>query len=213
VGVLGALTAPHDSVRYWTAAVFDTSRVGSIDLVANQSLNGVLARAQLSGSTLHVAWLSAAAAVCGLALVAVARAARARRPVQALALTACAALLISPISWSHHWVWAAPVLLTAAVATRHSGSRRLRALTYGGVVLFVVAPQRWLPGGGGGEPHWNWWEQILGNAYVWAAIATLLAAATATAGTEREPGTGSDLNRREPPRSRRPRLARHQVQP
>ncbi|MEY9836358.1 alpha-1,2-mannosyltransferase [Streptacidiphilus sp. EB103A] len=187
VGALGALLAPRDSVRYWTAAVFDTGRVGSVTLAADQSLNGVLARAHLSGFALHLAWLGAAAAVGCLASAGVARAARARRPVHALALTACAALLVSPISWSHHWVWAAPVLLTAAVAAHRGANRRTRALVYSSVVLFVVGPQRWLPGGGGGEPHWSWWQQIIGSAYVWAALAALLAAVFTNADRRRGP--------------------------
>ena len=41
----------HDSVRYWTTDVFDTSRVGSPSFASNQSLQGVLARAGLAPGT------------------------------------------------------------------------------------------------------------------------------------------------------------------
>ena len=55
----------HDSVRYWTTVVFDTSRPGSPSFASNQSLQGVFARAGLapgtSGGT--AVWLALSAAV------------------------------------------------------------------------------------------------------------------------------------------------------
>ena len=45
---LGFALAGRDSVRYWTSVVFQVGRVGHPDYAANQSLQGVLARAGLS---------------------------------------------------------------------------------------------------------------------------------------------------------------------
>jgi alpha-1,2-mannosyltransferase len=66
---------------------------------------------------------AAAALVTGLAGIAVA--AWAHRRGHRLAGVACCAitgLLISPFSWTHHWVWAVPLLvaLTAVAWRRHS---------------------------------------------------------------------------------------------
>src|SRR5690349_19382337 len=41
---LGFLLAGRDSVRYWTATVFDTDRIGGATRAANQSVKGLLAR-------------------------------------------------------------------------------------------------------------------------------------------------------------------------
>ena len=43
----GFVLAGHDSVRYWTAAVFQTGRIGNPATPANQCLQAVLARAGL----------------------------------------------------------------------------------------------------------------------------------------------------------------------
>ena len=78
---------------------------------------------------------------------------RARDPVDALWLNAFVVLLVSPVSWSHHWVWVVPALL--AVRSK---------LAAGGVALFLVAPQWWS----------GWLALTLGNAYVWCAIGVLV---------------------------------------
>ena len=176
---IGALLAPQDSVRYWTKMVFDTGRIGPLAFAGNQSLNGVLYRAHLTGSAEQAAWFAAALAVGAIALVAVSRAARAGRPLLALGLTACTELLVSPVSWSHHWVWAAPILLTALLAAYRARERNRRALALSaaGLALFLASPQWWFPGTQGRELHWGWWEQVLGSAYVWAALGVLIASA------------------------------------
>jgi alpha-1,2-mannosyltransferase len=161
---VGALLAPHDSARYWTKMVFDTGRIGPLAFAGNQSLNGMLYRARLTGSAEQFAWLAAAAAVGVLGLIAVSRAARANRPLFALGLTACTALLISPVSWSHHWVWAAPILLTAVLTAYRARDRRTLALSAAGLALFLASPQWWFPATGDRELHCGWWEQAIGSA-------------------------------------------------
>jgi alpha-1,2-mannosyltransferase len=174
---IGALLAPHDSVRYWTKMVFDTGRIGPLAFAGNQSFNGVLYRTHLTGSAEQAAWLAAAVAIGVTGLIAVSRAARADRPLLALGLTACTAVLVSPVSWSHHWVWAAPILLTAVLAAYRARNRRALALSAAGLALFLASPQWWFPGTNGRELQWGWWEQVIGSAYVWVAIGVLVASA------------------------------------
>ncbi|MEU8967540.1 glycosyltransferase 87 family protein [Streptomyces sp. NPDC048491] len=105
-----AMALPHDSLRFWTSMVFEAGRVGHAEDTANQSLRGVLARLLHTGEP-GLWWTAAAvvAAVLGLAV-----AVRAElRGERAWAATACAvtALLVSPVSWSHHWVWCVPVVV------------------------------------------------------------------------------------------------------
>jgi alpha-1,2-mannosyltransferase len=174
---LGALCAPHDSHEYWTKMVFDTGRIGPMAFAGNQSLNGILYRARLTGNAEHDAWLAGAALVGIVGLIAIFRAARAGRQLLALSLTACTTLLISPVSWSHHWVWSVPIVLTGLLAAYRAGNRAMLALFGGGLVLFLASPQWWFPGTENREMRWAWWEQVIGSAYVWAALGALVVVA------------------------------------
>ncbi len=85
---------------FWTRRLYETGRVGKAWIVDNQSLRGLVARA-LGDPAPGLAWALPAVlvAVVGLGL-----AARARRESHGVLLTACTALLVCPISWTHHWV-------------------------------------------------------------------------------------------------------------
>lgn len=174
---LGALCAPHDSHEYWTTMVFDTGRIGPLVFAGNQSLNGFLFRTHLTGNAEHDVWLALAAVVGVVGLVAIFRAARAGRQLLTLSLTACTTLLVSPVSWSHHWVWAAPIVLTGLMAAYRARNRTALALFGGGLTLFLASPQWWFPATQNRELHWAWWEQVIGSAYVWAALGALVAVA------------------------------------
>ena len=143
----------HDSVRYWTGVVFSTSRPGSPAYVGNQAISGVLARAGLDPHSLGgtATWLVLAGAVALAAVTGMRRALAAGEPALALSLNAVAALLISPISWSHHWVWAAPALLClavvgqAALVARRGGGRVGGPRAFRGVADVAAAAFRWRP--------------------------------------------------------------------
>jgi alpha-1,2-mannosyltransferase len=177
----GFLLDWHDSVRYWTSLVFDVGRPGSALYAANQSIQGVLARAGLNP---HAAaglavWAVLSALVSLLTWVGMRRALAGSSVVLALCLNAVAALLISPVSWSHHWVWAAPAVLTLAVlGWRH---RQVAVLFVAAVLLaiFALAPQWLLPHAGNRELHWSDWQQVLGDSYVLVGVSVLLLAGLA----------------------------------
>ncbi|MET8181572.1 glycosyltransferase 87 family protein [Streptomyces sp. NPDC005336] len=128
VGV-SALALPHDSRRFWTEVLFATDRPGDVEGAGNQNLRGALAR------VLHTPdpgawWLATAALVgcVGLTTAVIAQLADDTRlpNARAWAAVTCAltALMISPISWSHHWVWAVPMVLLLALeaARRRTGA-------------------------------------------------------------------------------------------
>ena len=152
------------SVRYWTTTLFDPGRIGKASHESNLSIAGVLARLGIERGLL---WLVLAAAVAVVGAVAVRRASS---PVTALGLNGFVVLLVSPVSWSHHWVWVVPFLFAAGTAAR---TRPAIAATAAGVALFVLSP------------HW-WWDAdsldttgatvasfVVGNAYTWCALAVL----------------------------------------
>jgi alpha-1,2-mannosyltransferase len=102
----GFLLARADSVRYWTGVIAATGRFGNGAYPANQSIQAVLIRAGTGpGSPAGAAlWLAVCAVVLVLAWHGMRHAVAAGQDAWALAVNAFAALLISPVSWSHHWV-------------------------------------------------------------------------------------------------------------
>ena len=167
-----------DSREYWSATVFNTDRIGLPVFSGNQSLTGVLYRAHLTGHAENTVWLALCLVVGALAYVAVTKAVRRGRLVTALALTACTQLLLSPVSWSHHWVWVSPVLVCALVKgwrLRRSGAGSRYFWSAAAVTaVFLSEPQVWFPHTMQRELGWAWWEQIIGSSYVWVAVVTLL---------------------------------------
>jgi alpha-1,2-mannosyltransferase len=170
---LGFALAPGESVRYWTHDVFDTGRIGNPVYASNESILAVIERAGMRpGAMTTVVWLALSGVVLAVACRGMLRSLDAGQPRLALVLNAFAALLISPISWSHHWVWAIPALVTLACAR----SVRLRLAAAAGVVIFFLAPQWWFPNGGQRELRWAVWQQIVGSSYVIFAVIVMLLA-------------------------------------
>ncbi|MFI6463955.1 glycosyltransferase 87 family protein [Streptomyces sp. NPDC050538] len=167
---LAALVVPDASKFYWTQAMWDTTRVGRLDYVSNQSLQGVLARL---GETGRPVWAAAVLLVLGVWAV------RARRAVvvgdwtAAFALTGLTACLISPITWVHHLVW----LLPAFAVLVRSGHPRIAGGLYAVMCTSVV---------------WLWFHDASGidgflgsNAYTWITLGLLLWLPTGQTGGSR----------------------------
>lgn len=123
------------SVRYWTETLFDTGRIGAVTARSNQSVKALLARLGIDGGL----WLVLAALVLVLGVLAVRRALADGRPTLALGYVALAALPISPVSWSHHWVWAVPVVLSLGVLAWRTRAWAPTLLAGGGLLLFLAA--------------------------------------------------------------------------
>jgi alpha-1,2-mannosyltransferase len=174
---------PGDAARYWDLSFLDPAHVGRIQNVANQSLLGALARV-LGSLWVGWVWLPAAAVVGVIGMVLAARAGRAGQAAHAFALCAVTSLLISPISWSHHWVLAVPALLVALVAA----ARRWpdRSAVAGLAAVAVVAIAGWaaiiwrVPLGGGRYAELNLTpvQLIAADAYVLAGLGGLVLAAS-----------------------------------
>ena len=74
-----------------------------------------------------------------------------------------AMLVVSPISWSHHWVWAVPVALVLWERSRWAG--------VAWVAVFVARPIVWPAYGRNREYDWGLIDHLVGNAYLLAAVA------------------------------------------
>jgi alpha-1,2-mannosyltransferase len=169
--ILTAAVAPGASRVFWTEALWDSSRIGDLAYVSNQSLRGVLARINPQLSQ----WFWAAAVLATLVVWAarVRRTARVGDDATGIALTGVMGCLISPITWVHHLVWLLPalVLLGDAGLRAEPGARRVRLLaTFAGTYLLLCSSFVWL-----------WWNHpnsidgvLGGNAYVWVSVALLI---------------------------------------
>ncbi|HUO40290.1 MAG TPA: glycosyltransferase 87 family protein [Mycobacterium sp.] len=176
----GFVLAWRDSMQYWTATVRHTNRIGSAALNTNQNVAGALARLPLGGAEQFVVWTIGCLAVLAVTVWAARRVLRAGEQVLALVCIALFGLLVSPVSWSHHWVWVLPTLLTTGVLACRRRNAALAALTAAGVVLMVWTPIDLLPE----HREWtaSWWRQLVGASYVWWALAVIVVAG-ATVGT------------------------------
>ena len=116
----GFVVAPADSARWWLGGLFfNGGRTGFVGWEGNQSLRALLTRLAGSVARAEPVWLAVAlvTAVAGLACAALLD--RAGHPLPGLLACALTGLLISPISWDHHWVWIVPgVAVAAAYAVR-----------------------------------------------------------------------------------------------
>ncbi|MEV5975655.1 glycosyltransferase 87 family protein [Streptomyces sp. NPDC052114] len=172
--LLAAAVLPYDSWRFWTRMVFEAGRVGFAEDTANQSLRGVLARLLHTGEP-GGAWALAAVAVGapGLA-VAVTAALRGERARSALACAATA-LLVSPVSWSHHWVWCVPMVLLLGTEAVRRGGRAPWAVTGAAALVFCSYALWWVPHGTGRlELGQNYGQMTLSALYVVTAFGFLV---------------------------------------
>jgi alpha-1,2-mannosyltransferase len=174
---IGFLLAGADSVRYWTGLVFHDAGIDNTGYAGNQSLLGVLTRFGLPATGRTGLWLALVAGTVVVTVWGMRKALAAGHDTVALSLNAVCGLLVSPISWSHHWVWMVVALPAWAILGWRTRQRLPLAVAAVGVLLFLVAPQWWWPRSGTAEPHWNLAAQLTGNCYVYFGISLLVVAA------------------------------------
>ncbi|MFB7633153.1 glycosyltransferase 87 family protein [Streptomyces sp. NPDC056149] len=171
--LLGALVLPGATVEFWTQRMFETQRVGKVWIVDNQSLQGLVAR--LLHTAEPGAWWLAAAAITAVAGLWAARQVYVRRghDLWGVLATAVTALLVSPISWSHHWVWCVPLLVALAA---HARRDPWRWALVGAVAVAFSARTMWLQYHQGTVAlHFSWWQQPLAAPYPLLGLALLAA--------------------------------------
>ncbi|CCB75143.1 MULTISPECIES: glycosyltransferase 87 family protein [Streptomycetaceae] len=182
--LLGWLVLPDASRDFWTHRIFQTERVGKVWIVDNQSLQGLLARL-LHTPAPGTVWLVADAltAVAGLAVAVLAS----RRGLETWGVLCAAvtALLICPISWSHHWVYCVPMLAVLAAEARR---RPWRWAAVAAVAVAFTARTMWIVHRPGGYVlHLPWWQQPLASAYPLLGLAFLASAYLRVRGRRRTP--------------------------
>jgi alpha-1,2-mannosyltransferase len=172
--LLGFALAWRDSWQYWTETVRDTDRIGTATLNTNQNIAGMLARLGLGAEARFVLWTVACFAVLAVTVWAAQRALRSGLPVLALICVALFGLVVSPVSWSHHWVWVLPAVLVTGLTAARLRNAALGAVSAIGLALMVWTPITLLPEHR--ETTASLWRQLAGASYLWWALATIVVA-------------------------------------
>ena len=166
---LGAVFAPHDSWQYWSGGFIKLSRFGADAVIRgdNQSLTGALMRLSRDVSPPPIFTLLLSVSVMALGLFAAKRQIESGNDVAGLVCIAFASLLASPISWTHHWVWAVIAILVL-VQGRH-----LVAAAFMGAI-FMIGPMWLTPRGELLELQHSWWQVTACVSYVVVALIFLV---------------------------------------
>jgi alpha-1,2-mannosyltransferase len=156
------VVAPRASWIYFTKDAFDVRRVGDAALAGNQTLREALARAHLPLVPADFDLVAGAVLCLGLVVAAAAY----RRSSAMLGMLVCAAtgLLLSPISWIHHYVWIVPALIWLLEGSDRPARGERWALA-AALVFIVIQPGQ----AGGSGVLWY----LRDSAYVFATLAFL----------------------------------------
>lgn len=190
VGLMLAII-PRETRRYFTALIFDPARTGPIYSAINQSWRGALSRlAGRDGSGVTTVWITFCLLTVVVGLWTMWSASRVGDRMAALIAGQMIGLLVSPISWSHHWIWVLPVLIWAFFGSVArdirvrwlAGAWLLGAYSY--LVPILVAVQGEVPVNS--RPGW---QSALGLVYPVLGAATMVVVLTVS----RRPATTSSL--------------------
>ncbi|HEY4454344.1 MAG TPA: glycosyltransferase 87 family protein [Pseudonocardiaceae bacterium] len=170
LNAISLLVLPQDTLTFWRAQLLGGNNATGASYGRNQTLNGLIQR--LTG---HPGGAFTIAVLAGLVCLAIALP-LARRMHQrgetlgALLVTAFCGLLVSPISWTHHWVWIVP--LAGLLVTRAVRNPNLSTiLPIVGLAALFTDLCTLVPAGENAEAHWNLTQQLAGNSYVLATLA------------------------------------------
>jgi alpha-1,2-mannosyltransferase len=144
-GFFGSIAAawallPTASVTFWTKILPDTGRIGGPGYVDNLSVKGLLLHLGMPDSGLtSMVWLALSLALAAVAALVIKWAVEADENFVAVSATAVLMLLISPVSWSHHWVWMAVALPCMAFAMHRVPSRDGKMRLAGWIIVAFSA--------------------------------------------------------------------------
>ena len=171
---LAGLVLPAASIEYWTRTVFATDRIGQARYIGNQSLKGAWVRIVGDGSLATALWLLSAVAVLALLWRALEEhdIADPNERIRAVAALATTSLLISPVSWTHHWVW----VLVISVALTINVKRDPVALLLVTILDLIMATNLiWQFRIPDHTIDSDWFARVFAsNSYVWLTLGILV---------------------------------------
>ena len=214
ITLASAAIVPAASYQFWTRLAHGDTGLGhSIIYYTNQSVMADIVRIFGLGPEPAIIGLVSSCAVAAAGVWAAALWHRLGDVRLAVNLCGVAALLASPVSWLHHFVWVVPFAMSL-LERRPVSPRSLPfwylALGWLFVGWVVVAPFMGLPNGADVELQWSWSQHLLASITTVVGLA-LLAGAIIIA----RPRVLTIFARRDSRRSRRPDRTgtRYQVTP
>jgi alpha-1,2-mannosyltransferase len=160
------VVAPSASWLYFTKDAYDVKRVGSELSIGNQTLQAAILRAHLSLPHPLVDLALVLIVGGGIALAAVAY--RRSSPLLGVVLCAATGLMVSPISWNHHYVWIVPVLVWLVAGV----DRPARGIVWAAAAALIFM---WSPAIPPADSNVIWY--LRENAYVFATLVFFVAVA------------------------------------
>lgn len=189
---LSALVLGGQVRYYFTELIGAAGRIFPVGSATNQSWYGGISR--ILGHDAGFAWPVLAGVAVSAALAVLAwRAVDPRDRLGRLLIVMVFGLLVSPVSWTHHWVWALPM----AIWLIHGAGRQWPAakiLGWGWLVLIVVGPPWLLALVQQSQWHTSrpWYLAWAALAYLAAAVATLGWIAVTGRRSRRSPSPAQD---------------------
>jgi len=189
--------APHSSWLYWSTEIFEDRRSGNLRYISDQNLASALQRFTGGPAAPVLLGILAAFFACG-GLVLAAWAYRASSPLLGILVCAAAGLIISPVSWVHHYAWVVPLLAWLALARDRPPAGHWWALAL--AVLLWAAPVWWVP-----DPQTGYGGPLVllaGNSFFLAMVAFLVLTAVLLTYRARSPRPRTDPSPLSDPASR-----------
>jgi alpha-1,2-mannosyltransferase len=167
VTLASAAIVPAASYEFWTRLAHGDTGLGhSIIYLTNQSVMANVVRIFGVGPMPAAVALVLSAVVAGAGVWAAVLWHRLGDIRLAISLCGVAGLLVSPVSWLHHFVWIVPLAMSL-VERRPNGPRGLPtwflALSWLFVGWVVVAPFMRLPNGEDVELQWTWSQHLVAS--------------------------------------------------
>ena len=172
--VAGFVILPADSAKWWFGGMFvnDAGRTGFLGWVGNQSLRGLIARLMGSVAGSGHVWLLAAVLTAAIGLACAALLTRKGHGMAGILTCALTGLLVSPVSWEHHWVWVVPGIAVAAHYAVRAMAARARRTAAGRAAVGRAGGRLWAArarGWASSLPGWGYWALAAGMLVVYAA--------------------------------------------
>ncbi len=146
---LAWLLLPGPSHEFWTKLAWDPERTGKLSYPGNLSWDAVIARMGLSPAGARYLWAGLVLVTLFVGAIAATRYVKAGSEAFAVLVVAITGLLISPVSWSHHWIWM--VLIIPLLMSGNELNGRIRLVLGGLLLLVVLAPYWWFAPGLGAK--------------------------------------------------------------
>lgn len=174
------------------------------DYQSNSSIKGAIQRIypstesmEANGLTIGLVWIAASLIVIIVAAWLIKRLCAEQLLVDAQLVTALTVLLISPVSWSHHWVWLTliiPVFAYRAWSWLSTGwaARSLLAVLIAWAALLLTVPPKWWWWGDQVDVHaMNHFQKFWMDDFVWLTVFTVTLYTAAFIAAQRKQTTRS----------------------